>query len=460
MPDAEHRGGTTRSSDESREIDGSEGVALFSDDHKSTDTREEPVEVAKPFHIPKKLVWEAYLRVKAKKGGPGVDGQTMEVFEGNLKDNLYRIWNRMSSGSYLPPPVKLVVIPKSDGRERRLGVPTVSDRIAQNVVKMVLEPLVEPKFHRDSYGFRPGRSAHDAIARARERCWKHDWVLDLDIRAFFDTMDHELVMHAVRKYTRCRWTLLYVERWLKAPMQREDGTIEERKCGTPQGGVVSPVLANIFLHLAFDNWMAETHPDLPFERYADDVVVHCRTEAQAVSIQAAIVQRLARCKLEVHPDKTKVVYCRDSNRTGPYPKIGFDFLGYTFMPRSARGRSGVVFTSFCPGISHKAAKAIRNTMRRNWKIARRTDKELGDLAGMFNPIMRSWIAYYGRFYRSALVPVFRSLDDALVRWAQRKYKKRFQGHTRRTRDWLNAIAERQPRTFAHWTILERETAGR
>ena len=236
--------------------------------------REEPVEVAKPFHIPKKLVWEAYLRVKASDGGPGADGQSIEAFEVNLKGNLYRIWNRMSSGSYFPPPVKLVAIPKSDGRERRLGVPTVADRVAQNVVKMVLEPIVEPQFHPDSYGYRPGRSAHDAIARTRERCWRHDWVLDLDIRAFFDTLDHQLMMRAVRRYTRCRWILLYVERWLKAPMQREDGSLEVRELGTPQGGVVSPVLANIFLHLAFDTWMAQRHPGVPFERYADDVVMH------------------------------------------------------------------------------------------------------------------------------------------------------------------------------------------
>ncbi len=233
--------------------------------------------VAKPLPIPKKLVWEAYLRVKASDGGPGVDGQTIEDFEVNLKDNLYRIWNRMSSGSYFPPPVKLVVIPKSDGRERRLGVPTVADRVAQNVVKLVLEPIVEPQFHPDSYGYRPGRSAHDAIGQARRRCWRYDWVLDLDIRAFFDTLDHRLTLRAVRRYTSCRWVLLYVERWLQASLQREDGSLEERKSGTPQGGVISPLIANIFMHLAFDTWMGESHPDVPFERYADDIVIHCRT---------------------------------------------------------------------------------------------------------------------------------------------------------------------------------------
>ena len=416
------------------------------------------MEVAKPFHIPKKLVWEAYLRVKTSDGGPGVDGQTVEDFEASLKDNLYRIWNRMSSGSYFPPPVKLVEIPKSDGQRRRLGVPTVADRVAQNVVKAVLDPLVEPQFHPDSYGYRVGRSAHDAIARTRERCWRFDWVLDLDIRAFFDTLDHRLVMRALKRYTHCRWVLLYVERWLKASMQLEDGSLEERKAGTPQGGVISPVLANIFLHLAFDTWMAECYPEVTFERYADDIVVHCRTETQARRIQQAVNQRLVRCRLAVHPQKTKIVYCRDSNRRGQYPEVSFDFLGYTFRPRRARNRRGQLFTSFAPGVSNRAAKAMRRTMRRNWRVACRTDKSLTDLANMFNPIMRSWVAYYGRFYKSALASVFRPLDQALVRWAMRKYKKRFKGHQRRTWHWLAAVARRDPALFVHWQLLRARTA--
>ena len=409
--------------------------------------------VAKPFHIPKKMVWEAYLRVKANDGGPGADGQSVEDFEVNLKDNLYRIWNRLSSGSYFPPPVKLVVIPKSDGRERRLGIPTVADRIAQTVVKMVLEPIVEPQFHPDSYGYRPGRSAHEAIGRTRERCWRYDWVLDLDIRAFFDSLDHRLVMRAVRRFTNCRWVLLYVERWLKAPLQLEDGSLEERKTGTPQGGVISPVLANIFLHLAFDTWIAQSAPDAPFERYADDIVIHCRTEARAREIHQAIIQRLARCRLQAHPEKTKIVYCRDSNRRGLYPIVSFDFLGYTFRPRSACSRRGELFTSFSPAVSDKAAKVMRRTMRRGWRIARRTDKSLSDLAHMFNPTIRSWISYYGRFYRTALVSVFQPLNDALRRWAQRKYKKRLKGHVSQAWRWLKAIARREPDMFAHWEIL-------
>lgn len=451
--DAGHGGGTARSSGDNRETDSSKGAVLVSKRHGPTEDREEPVNVAKPFPIPKKLVWEAYLRVKAADGGPGVDGQTLDDFEDDLEDNLYKVWNRMSSGSYFPPPVKLVAIPKSDGRERRLGVPTVCDRIAQTVVKMVLEPIVDPQFHPDSYGYRPGRSAHDALGKARMRCWQYDWVLDLDIKEFFDTLDHGLVMRAVRRYTTCHWVLLYVERWLKAPLHKEDGTLEVRRSGTPQGGVISPLLANIFLHLAFDTWMVENHANVPFERYADDIVMHCRTKAQAEAVQRAVVQRLARCRLEAHPGKTKIVYCRDSNRHTQYPVVRFDFLGYSFKPRRARNRHGQLFMSFCPGVSDSAAKAMRQRMRRNWRIARRTDKSLTDLANLFNPTMRSWIAYYGRFYPSALASVFRPLDFALVRWAQRKYKKRFKGHKRRAAAWLQAIASRQPNLLAHWAVL-------
>ena len=309
---------------------------------------------AKPFEVPKKLVWDAYKRVKANGGAPGVDGQTVEDFETNLKDNLYRLWNRMSSGTYFPPPVLRVSIPKRSGGTRNLGVPTVADRIAQTVVKMVLEPEVEPKFHPDSYGYRPGRSALDAVGRARERSWKFDWVIDLDIRAFFDSLDHHLVMRAVAKYTTNRWVLLYIERWLKAPVLVEGGTLESRDSGTPQGGVISPLLANIFMHLAFDAWMASRHPGVPFERYADDVVLHCRTEAQAQAMLKAVEQRMAQCRLEVHAQKTKLVYCKDANRRGSSVNEKFDFLGFTFRPRLAKNGSGDAFVSFSPAISPAA----------------------------------------------------------------------------------------------------------
>jgi RNA-directed DNA polymerase len=397
-------------------------------------------------------VWKAYLQVKSNGGAAGVDAESIEAFEQDLKGNLYRLWNRMASGTYFPPPVREVVIPKREGGERKLGIPTVTDRIAQTVVKQFLEPKVEPSFHDDSYGYRPGKSAVDAVGRARERCWQYDWVVDLDIRAFFDTLDHDLVKRAVRKYTDCRWVLLYVERWLTAPIQREDGTLTARPTGTPQGGVVSPLLANIFLHLAFDIWMKQTFPQMPFERYADDILVHCRTREQAERVRQAVQERLARCKLEVHPNKTQIVYCQDSNRRASYPETSFDFLSFTFHPRRARDRRGAYFVSFSPAVSRAAAKRIRQEMRRSWRLPRRTDKALPDLAHMFNPVIRGWIGYFGRYHKSALYPVFQHLNLTLSWWAMRKYK-RFKGHRRRAEQWLGRIARRQPTLFAHWQFL-------
>jgi group II intron reverse transcriptase/maturase len=269
-----------------------------------------------------------------------VDGQSIAEFEVNLADNLYKLWNRMSSGSYFPPPVRRVDIPKADGGTRPLGIPTVADRIAQMVVKRSLEPLVEPQFHHDSYGYRPGKSALEAVGVARQRCWRNAWVLDLDIKAFFDSIDSDLLMRAVRKHTDCRWVLLYIERWLRAPMQMEDGSLIIRKRGTPQGGVISPLLANLFLHYAFDVWMRRNYPDVAFERYADDAICHCQTEEQARALRASLEKRFAECGLELHPDKTQIVYCKDDDRRNDFPNRKFDFLGYTFRPRLARRRQG------------------------------------------------------------------------------------------------------------------------
>jgi RNA-directed DNA polymerase len=412
---------------------------------------EEPSRQAKPFCISKQAVWEAYQRVKANDGAAGVDAQSLEEFARNLKRNLYKIWNRMSSGTYFPPPVRSVAIPKKDGGERRLGIPTVADRVAQTVVKLYLEPVVEKHFHPDSYGYRPGKSAIDALGVTRQRCWRYNWVIDLDIRGFFDNLDHELLTRAVRRYTQCQWILLYVRRWLTAAVQREDGTLEERTKGTPQGGVISPLLANIFLHLAFDEWMRKEHPDVPFARYADDVVAHCRTEQQARHVLESIRDRLKRCRLEVHPVKTHIVYCKDDDRRGSYPNEKFTFLGYTFRPRRSKNRWGKFFINFTPAVCNEAAKEIRQEMRR-WHIPLRSDKTIDDLAHMWNPVLRGWIQYYGRFYKSALYTIFRHFNGLLVRWAMRKYK-RLQRRYRRAEYWLGGIARREPRLFAHWQLL-------
>lgn len=377
---------------------------------------------AKSFNIPKQLVYNAYKRVKENKGAAGIDNQTIEQFEENLKDNLYKIWNRMSSGSYFPSSVKVVEIPKKNGGIRRLGVPTVEDRIAQMTAKIYFEPMVEPYFHEDSYGYRSGKSAIDAVGITRTRCWKYNWVLEFDIKGLFDNIDHKLLMKAVKKHTDKRWIILYIERWLKAPFQFEDGTIEERKAGTPQGGVISPVLANLFMHYAFDKWMERTFPNNPWARYADDAVIHCKTKMEAEIIHKQLKQRLRECKLELHPDKTRIVYCKDDDRREEHENIKFDFLGYTFRPRRSKNRYGKYFINFTPAVSNKACKAMRQVIR-NWRIHLRPDIELIDISRMYNPIIRGWINYYGRYYKSALYPVLKHLNRALVHWARRKYKK-------------------------------------
>ena len=407
---------------------------------------------AKPFCISKWEVWEAYRRVKANQGGVGVDGESIAELEVDLKNNLFKIWNRMSSGSYFPPPVRRVDIRKDDGGMRPLGIPTVADRIAQTVVKRYLEPILEKNFHPDSYGYRPEKSAIEAVGVARQRCWRYDWVFDLDIKGFFDSIDPSLLMRVVRKHTDCKWVLLYIERWLKASVQLEDGSLIRRERGTPQGGVISPLLANLFLHYAFDKWMQRNYPRIPFERYADDGICHCRGKAEAESLRVALERRLAEWGLELHLQKTRIVYCKDDNRRGDYPEQEFDFLGYTFRPRRAKDRWGRLFVTFSPAVSNKAAKMIRQTMRQ-WRMHRQSDKSLDDLARISNPVIRGWINYYGSFYKSALYPIFQTMDNILVRWASRKYK-RLSGHNRRARHWLQRIAGSQSGLFAHWQLSQ------
>lgn len=411
--------------------------------------RDEPMTSTKPFAISKKMVWEAYKAVKTNQGAPGADGQSMEAFERNLARNLYRLWNRLCSGSYFPPPVLQVEIPKSDGGVRMLGIPTVGDRVAQTVVATQLRPVTEREFHQDSYGYRPGRSAHQAVEQARQRCWRYAWALDLDIRAFFDSLDHSLVMRAVGRFTEERWMLLYIERWLKASVVRPDGRMEPRSRGTPQGGVVSPVIANMFLHLAFDRWMHDNFRDVPFERYADDIVVHCRSKAQAEQMRHKIGERLERCGLQLHPEKTRVVCCRPDIAAEQAKR--FDFLGFTFQPRVAKSRTGQIFVTFGPAISDKAKKRIRATMRRTWHVPRRTKMSLNELAGTFNPSLRGWIRYYGRFRPSALVSALRGLNLGLRLWAMRKYK-RFRKRPQAAMAWLVGIAAKERGLFAHWEI--------
>ena len=408
-------------------------------------------ELAKSFPVTKRQVWEAYKRVKANRGAAGVDGETIERFEEGLPSKLYKLWNRLAAGSYIPQAVRRVEIPKADGGLRPLGIPTVADRIAQTVVKQHLEPRLEAHFHEDSYGYRPGKSARQALDRARRRCWDHAWVVDLDIKGFFDNIDHELLMRALRRHTSERWVLLYVRRWLEAPVVLADGQRQVRALGTPQGGVISPLLANLFLHYVFDMWMQRHHRDVPFERYADDVLCHCSTRVQAEQVLTRLTQRFADCGLTLHPLKTRLVYCKDDDRRGEYPETSVDFLGYTFRARRSKNRWGKYFVNFSPAISAKAGKRIRQEIR-SWKLPGRSDKTLEDLARMFNQRVRGWVNYYGVFYKSALYPTLRQLDRKLALWATRKYK-RLRRHRRRAAHWLERIARAKPGLFAHWRLL-------
>ena len=403
--------------------------------------------MTKPFVISKRLVWEAFQRVKANGGSAGVDQESIEEFESKLGDNLYRLWNRMGSGSYFPPPVKAVPIPKKSGGTRILGVPTVADRVAQAVVKIVLEPLLEPVFDRNSFGYRPGRSALDAVALVRRRSWEYDWVVEFDIKGLFDNIDHELLLRAVRKHCDIPWVLLYIERWLKAPMEIE-GKRVARERGTPQGGVVSPLLANLFLHYAMDIWMRRHLRSVRFCRYADDGVIHCRSEVQAKLVLRKLAERLRECGLELHPEKTRIVYCQDVNRKAEYSTVQFTFLGYTFQPRKAVDKYGRVYVNFAPAVSREAMKAMRQTVR-GWHLQLKCDKELSDLSNMFDPVLRGWANYYGRFYPSAMKPLWRHVNDYLVRWMQRKYKRLARGVTRAARA-LGRKTECAPRSFVHW----------
>ena len=402
----------------------------------------------KSFEISKWEVQWAWEKVRANKGAPGVDGCSVEDFEKDLKRNLYKVWNRMSSGTYFPPPVRSVQIPKPHGGGiRMLGVPTVADRVAQTVVARRLEARVEAIFHQDSYGYRLGRSGLDAVEVCRRRCWGRDWVIDLDIQSFFDSVPHDLLIKAVEANTDLPWVLLYVKRWLVAPLQQSDGALLERDRGTPQGSAVSPVLANLFLHYAFDAWMSREYPGITFERYVDDVVVHCVSQVQARKVLAAIGARMEQVGLRLHPEKTRIVYCRDGQRRATYEHTAFTFLGFTFTQRRARNRYGKKFSRFLPAISKAALKRISAVVR-SWGLHRRTVLGFSDVARMINPVVRGWMQYYGAFYRSGLYPLLSRINAYLVRWIRKKYKRL--RAKRKAFQCLRGIIERFPRMYAHW----------
>ena len=408
---------------------------------------------AKPFTIPMDLVRNAYRRIRANGGSYGIDKESLKDFEEKCESNLYKIWNRMSSGSYMPPAVLRVKIPKKGGGTRPLGIPTVSDRIAQMVVKMCLEPKCEVMFHDNSFAYRPGKSAHNALKLTRERCWKYSWVLEIDIKSFFDSIDHDLLMKAVQRHTKESWILLYVERWLKAPAQLYTGEMEPRVRGTPQGGVISPLLANLFLHYVFDKWMDKKLSFCPFERYADDIVIHCKSVNLAEYVRNKVENRFAECGLTMHPEKTRIVYCKfgKTDRFGEgYQNVSFDFLGFTFKPRRVvQTEHGLSYRwGFLPAISSKSKNFVFDLIRK-WNLTRRSRTSINEIADEINPVIRGWIQYYGAFRKSELNGIFNAINFHIAKWAKRKYG---MGELGKAIKWLNRISQRSPDLFAHWKV--------
>lgn len=455
--DAINRGGAARSSDEAPVMGVERRSSVIPLKLLSNSIEDEIVKSTKPIEIPKTVVWEAYKQVKANGGAAGIDKQSLQDFDGDLSKNLYKIWNRMSSGSYFPPAVKQVPIPKKDGGVRNLSVPTVSDRIAQTVVKLHIEPRLEQIFHPDSYGYRANKSAIDAVAITKQRCWKYDWVVEFDIRKAFDSLDRELLLKAIRKHVSEKWIVMYIERWLSAPIITPEGTQVIPTLGVPQGSVIGPLLMNLFMHYAFDRWMTVTNPQCPFARYADDAVVHCRTKWQAESMMDALIQRFKQCNLEVHPDKSKIVYCKDSKRRGAFESFHFTFLGFTFMPRHAKSKGGTTFSGFMPSVSNDALKAMRVRIQ-DFRLHRRCDLSIEQIAEYWNPIIKGWWNYYGKFYPSDMRRIMDYFHKKLMTWVRRKYIN-LKGRKKASRDWLIRVTEKMPNLLYSAKLFRIPLAG-
>ena len=408
---------------------------------------------SKSIPITKEKVWAAFKLVKSNGGAAGVDGISISDIAAQVKKHLYPVWNRLASGSYFPSPVRRVNIPKGNGKERSLGIPTVKDRVAQMVIAQELEELLEPVFSENSYGYRPNKNAHQAIGVARENCWKYGWVVDMDIKGFFDNIDHGLMIRALRHYTDKEYIITYVKRWLKAPIQLEDGSlIQNEEKGTPQGGVISPILANLYLHVVFDKWMEHHFPDCPYERYADDIIVHVKNEGRAKHVLESIRERMEQCKLELHPEKTKLVYCNRQGRRKrtKAPNSQFDFLGYTFRSQKVQTKSGDVILGFSPRISRKSMKRISEEC---YKLGfhRWTHLNIHQLARILSPKIRGWLYYYGRYHKTAMAGIFEIINARLAKWAFNKYKRfkrrKFISYARK---WLRQIAKDFTYLFPHW----------
>ena len=393
--------------------------------------------------ITKVMVWQAYKEVRSNKGSGGIDNMSIEDLEKTKSKELYKLWNRLTSGSYLPMYVRQVTIPKKLGGERKLGIPTVLDRVAQQVVKHHLEKIVEPKFHDSSFGYRPQRNAHQALEQANRNTYNNDFVVDIDIKGFFDNIDHELLMKAVNHYCNEKWVLMYVERWLKAGVLQQDGKLKATLTGTPQGGVISPLLANIFLHVVFDNWMTKNHPEKPFERYADDIVVHCKTEKQALFMLKQIQKRMQACKLEMHPDKTKIVNIRGFSET-KYPK-GYDFLGFTIQPSSYKHPNKEEVKTIPSVFVSRISKSNILAKFKSLQIHKK-GKTLEEVAKDLNPMVRGIINYYHKFMKSDMREVWWQLNNRLLKWEKGLYKKA-------SVNYLKTKHKERPMLFLHWQLV-------
>jgi len=320
------------------------------------------------------------------------------------------------------------------------------------VIKQKLERHVDKHFSANSFGYRPGKRAHDAIEQCRVNCQWYNWAIDLDIEGFFDNIDHELMMQMVSNFTQEKYILMYVERWLKAPVKLLDGTLKENiGKGTPQGGVISPLLANIFLHFAFDEWFGEQYPKGIFERYADDIIVHCTQFGEAEKTLEAIERRLKEFKLNLNRSKTKIVYC-NANQKQQFPKEkksrSFDFLGFQFKPRIVKTGSRIKL-GFSPAISRKSQKRISETCYK-LKIHRMVHLNIGRIAEILKSKTRGWINYYGKFRKSCMHGVFRTLNFRLAHWVRNKYRRFRRKHWYFAYNWLVGISKDFPNLFLHW----------
>ena len=407
-------------------------------------------------HVKKTVPIEYYDVAKAyqtvRKGGKavGIDQQSWADFDKEPERNLYVIWNRLASGSYHPQPVREVEIPKKDGSKRKLGIPTLRDRIAQQVVKDYMEKRIDKLFHENSYGYRPLKSAHQAIEQVRQNTFGFDWVLDMDISKFFDEVDHDLTLKAVSHVMEEKWVLMYVERWLKMPVQKQDGTVEPKQGkGTPQGGVISPLLANLYLHFAMDKWLSKHYPTVRFVRYADDVVIHCSTHQQAEQVKEALINRLAEVKLRVNESKTHIAYCKDYRRKGSHDKVKFEFLGFSYQPRARKSkRDGNNFMAFTAEISQTNKQRIIQTIRElgAWRDTR---VEIQSIADQLNAKLRGWINYYGLYSKRSLRWTLLKVEERLIKWLKKKHK----AGTRKAIAKLKVIRRENPELFYHWQIV-------